>query len=658
MAILDQSVIKEKEMIDNDLQKMWESLQLLKVSVEKDANILAQNNFSDLLQHIVADLSVLSQTPDIVMLQQTLQSQENLTASDLDKIIQQFISVKLEYASNKSVYLTETSLQKYKQLIEHKSAMDDLLLKISQTPTLEKAPIDWQEKQNSSSPDVHTLVPEAIDPEVLKTQQNLIDWNKVIPVQEVKREEDKKSFWARAKESSFGLAYIFGADNMTNTKDWVSEKWNSFKEWIGWKKKEKKESKKVEEITNTSSQENVSWSNSEQLSTSVVSFDAYQENAYNAYSSLDKQNFDTTANVSKDMYKEVSTWLEKDRLPPLIKEYDGTLDAFSGKSLAVIGNHFGTIKDLTDYTFLEKAWNTTNAVLGSIVDFLSKHTDDKWIGWLASLIKKPFDWVKNLIPNGDDQKENKLKDAIQKEISANATIQKDVDMFIKQLTLVRFYFMEKKKIMQQDPDNKDSLDSLSISQAMVYLTSKNLLDNKLSVKTKLGIDANKVSIVVQKLIAKTESSVDLSARRWNIYFNYEKQQLESRGKATPLEVNTDGTLYKIKGFDNEFSSLEEVVWLANLSNRFVSDTSKLQALRNKKSDRFVYYSNVWRPGYPGLYVNKESNNFINFIPSLNANRVLTAGALSENIKSRTTDMGNSYATYMNERVSSIKEVWL
>jgi len=94
----------------------------------------------------------------------------------------------------------------------------------------------------------------------------------------------------------------------------------------------------------------------------------------------------------------------------------------------------------------------------------------------------------------------------------------------------------------------------------------------------------------------------------------------------------------MNGLDMSFSSLQEVVWLANLSNRFIADTSKLQALRNKKSDRFIYHSNISRPGYPGLYVNKESDSFLNIIPSLNTDRVLSGGALSKNISSRTTDM--------------------
>jgi len=151
-------------------------------------------------------------------------------------------------------------------------------------------------------------------------------------------------------------------------------------------------------------------------------------------------------------------------------------------------------------------------MLTSIVDFLSKHEDDKWIGWLASLIKKPFDLVKSWIPHGDSQKEKKFKDAIQKEIAGNVDIQKDVDVFVKQLTLARFYFIEKKKIMSQDPENKDSLDTLTIPQAMAYLKSKNLLDAKLSMKTQLGIDANKVAIVIKEMIESTKG-VDSSLRR-------------------------------------------------------------------------------------------------------------------------------------------------
>lgn len=832
-----ESVVLEKERIDKDLQQMWESLQYLKKSVENDATLLQKADFSDLLQHIVADLSPLSQTQDMLLLQQTLQSQENLTVTDLDKIIQEFISVKLEYTANKSLHLTDISLEKYKQLVEHKSSMDALLLTITQAPTLENSVPVAQEQQQDPANEVVNPIAETLDPDVIKAQQNLIDGQISIPEDPSKEESwknaENKSLWERAKDSSFGLAYIFGANRLSSAKEWISEKWSDFKEWIGWKKKEKKQenddattdssptspevvqpsvdinknlteqerllrnthikqsildtvtvpipidykadkdlliqkwspdkvlfdkdsqsivlwwarlklnfpqfqmkvdswvpllgvvdatvtkvdiqsiktsgnefvieakgtgsykwTEQTKDVSVTISKDKfydlihpyldtwtqsydksidingqkvaikieTSWSISTEQTAPVEiwwSFGLYQEKAYNSYGSIDKQNLDTTATVSKDMYKEVSTWLQKDRLPPLIREYDGTLDAFSWKSLAVISEHFGTIKDLTDYTFLEKAWNTANTILGSIVDFLSKHEDKKWIGWLASLIKKPFDVVLSWIPNGDEQKEKKFKENIQKEISGNADIQKDVDVFVKQLTLARFYFIEKKKIMAQDPENKDSLDGLTIAQAMQYLSSKNMLDAKISVKTQLGIDANKAAIVIQKLIAETgPSNQDLSAKRWEIRFNYEKQQLESRWKATPLEVNANGTQYKIKWLDLQFASLEEVVWLANLSNRFISDTSKMQVLRNKKSDRFVYYSNIWRPGYPGLYVNKESDNFFNILPSLDADRVLTAGALQENIKHRTSDMWNTYASYMNERVSSIKEVWL
>gem|GEM_PF-4523014 len=85
---------------------------------------------------------------------------------------------------------------------------------------------------------------------------------------------------------------------------------------------------------------------------------------------------------------------------------------------------------------------------------------------------------------------------------------------MKQLTLARFYFIEKKKIMAQDPENKDSIDELTIAEAMQYLGSKNMLDAKISVKTQLGIDANKAAIIIQKLIAETgPSNQDLSAKR-------------------------------------------------------------------------------------------------------------------------------------------------
>jgi len=250
----NESRIKEKEMIDADLQKMGESLQLLKTSVEKDETILTQADFSNLLQHIVADLSSLSPTSDMLILQNTLQSQESLTASALDKIIQQFISIKLQYTADKSIFLTDVSLQKYKQLIEHKSSMDDLLVKISKTNahTPESTPVDWPEKEIAVVPEATSPVPEVLDLEVIKNQQALIDAEIISSVQEATKEdapvkeEDKKSFWERAKESSFGLAFVFGADNMTSTKEWFSDRWDDFKELIGWKKKEKKEDKEDE----------------------------------------------------------------------------------------------------------------------------------------------------------------------------------------------------------------------------------------------------------------------------------------------------------------------------------------------------------------------------------------------------------------------------
>gem|GEM_PF-1248225 len=292
---------------------MGEALQSLKSSVEKDEKILIEADFSAVLKSMVDDLSALAQTEDIAILQQALQSQESLTAADLDRIIQHFISVKLTYTATKSLHLTDTSLQKYTQLVTHKSAMDDLLLKITANATSHSPEQDQQKQEDVQSPEVSAPITENVDPSVVSVQENLMNENADNSSQPKQKEqaptqEEKKSFWERAKESSFGLAYIFGAENMTTFKDWVSDKWDRFKEAIGWKKKEKKEDKKEDEKEKNDNTSTESSSANEETQTSIVSFDAYQESVYNSYSnSIDKQNLDTTATASKDMYKEVST---------------------------------------------------------------------------------------------------------------------------------------------------------------------------------------------------------------------------------------------------------------------------------------------------------------------------------------------------------------
>lgn len=816
MAILDQSVIKEKELIDDDLQKMWESLQSLKSSVEKDATILENTDFSDVFKLIVSDLSVLSQTADITLLQKTLQSQEKLTASDLDRIIQHFITVKLTHADNASVHLTEASLQKYKQLVTHKAAMDDLLLKITQTPTPEITPIDWQEKEESSSE--KDPIPETTDPELVKAKKLLIDREKNPLVEdaskkESSKEEEKKSFWDRAKDSSFGLAYIFGADRMSSAKERVSDTWDTFKEWIGWKKKEKKEDEKEEvsssqETTTESvapsvdinkglteqerllrnayikqsvidtttvpvpidykkdktllvdkgSPENISFDKNSQsiimwwaifklsfpefimnldsgvpllgkvdatikkvtinnVTTSwnefVISatwtgsakwieksqdltvniskekfydilkpylegntmkydtslefdgqkvslkldvawnidpssstiendsqnFVSYKKEIYNSYSEQEKKYLDNISTHSADMYTAAVTWLDKERLPTLLQEYDGNLLSWlDGATLAILGKQFGTVSDLIDDTALQKLGTMTNDVLETIVDFLSKGEDIPVIKWIAKILKRPFEKLQWLIPNGNEQKQNDLRSTIEKQLKDDPSIKSDIEKVVKQFSLVRFYFTEKRAILEEKWMDIWSFEKLSLPAAADILQKQSLLDSSISTKMTLWLESNKVSVVLENLIKSTDPKSDLSAERWKIQFNYKTQELESRWEKTKIEVSPDGKRYTIKWLDIVFRDLKSALWLANMSNRMIHQIGWVSSLTSKVNNYFVYEGRLL---YQWLYVDSRG---------LNTDRLVSASAFKDNVSWWDFDYGLNYTKYLNNRV--------
>lgn len=762
MALLGdvrESTLKEKELIDTDLQKMGESLKLLKASVEKDATILEKTDFSDLLQHIVTDLSALSQTPDIVLLQQTLQSQENLTVSDLDKIIQHFISVKLEYTANKSLYLTDASLQKYKHLIDHKSDMDDLLLKISQT----NAVPDTQDKETTPEttptvPEVPDPVPEVVDSTVTNTQESSIDWQTGDAAShEGDSKEEKKSFWERAKESSFGLAYIFGAENMTTFKDWVWDKWDTFKEWIGWKKKEEKEEtatppeapstssetptpsvdinenlteeerllrntyikqsildtttvpvpidykidkdlllqkwspnkisfdvdtqsiiiggakiqlkfpeftmnvwgidatvtkvdirsiktsgndfiveakgtgsawflEQTKDISTTVSKEkfyallqpyletgsttydtslefdgqkvplqlDVAWSI--EPTSSVSEYDSqnmisYKNDIYNSYPEWERKYFDQLSKYSSDMYKNAATWLDKERLPALLQDYDADLlQWLDGGILAIVGKQFSTVSDLTNDTILWRAGNLANDILWTIVSFLETWEDSKILWWLAKILKWAPEKLQDMIPNGNEQKQKALRTAVEKQLRDDPAIKKDLEKIVKQFSLVRFYFTEKKALLQEKWSDTAHFDWLSLTAAADFLQKQSLLDTSISTKTTVWLEANRVSVALEDLIKKTNPDSDLSTERGKIVFNYKTNELESWSQRTKILVSKDGKQYKIDGLNMSFVDLKSVLWLANLSNRMIQQTGWLSWLASNWSDHFAYNS--------------------------------------------------------------------
>lgn len=807
-----ESVINEKERIDNDLQQMWESLQSLKKSVEQDATLLQKSDFSDLLQHIVTDLFALSSTADIVLLQQTLQLQENLTAADLDTIIQQFISVKLEYTANKSLHLTDTSLEKYKQLVEHKSAMDALLLKITQTPTPEVEQPVSKEKQ---SPTAENTVPvtETPDLEVIKAQQSLIDWQKPVVSPETNQgntsEESNKSWWERAKESSFGLAYIVGAENITRFKDWAWEKWDDLKEWIGWKKKDKKEENNVasttpesstaspespqpsvdinknlteterllrntyikqsildtttvpvvidyktdkdvliqkwspdkvlfdvdtqsivlggakvqlkfpqftmdvwgidatvtkvdirsitasgndflieakgtgsagfieqtKDISTTLSKEqfygllqpylesgkvnydtslefngqkvpvklDVAWTiepeNTPSWNESSENFVSYKQEIYNSYPEQEKKYLDDISKHSADMYTQAVTWLDKERLPTLLQEYDASLLSWlDWGTLAILGRQFGKVSDLTDDTALQKLWNMANDVLGTIIDFLSKGEDTPVIKWIAKILKRPFEKLQWLIPNGNEQKQNDLRSAVEKQLKEDPSIKSDLEKVVKQFSLVRFYFAEKKAILQEEWIDAEAFAKLSLPAAANFLQNQSLLDASLSTKMTLWLESNKVSVVLENLIKSTDPESDLSAERWKIQFNYKTQELESRWMWTKINVSKDGKRYQIEWLDMIFTNLQSAVWLANLSNRMISQIGWLSTVTSKVENYFVYEGLVLQQG---LYIDSRG---------LNTDRLVSGWAFKDNIDGWEFDYGVNYAKYLNDRV--------
>lgn len=818
-----ESVVLEKERIDKDLQQMWESLQYLKKSVENDATLLQKADFSDLLQRIVTDLSPLSQTQDMLLLQQTLQSQENLTVTDLDKIIQEFISVKLEYTANKSLHLADISLEKYKQLVEHKSSMDALLLTITQAPTIENLVPAAQEQQDPTN-EVINPIAETLDPDVIKAQQNLIDGQTSTPEDASKAESSKdaedKSWWERAKDSSFGLAYILGANRLSSAKEWISEKWSDFKEWIGWKKKEKKQEsddvtttetsptspevvqpsvdtnknlteadrllrntyikqsvidtttvpiiidyktdkdmllqksspdkisfdvdtqsillggakvklnipqftmdiwgidatvtkvdirsikasgnnfiieakgtgsagflEQTKDISTTLSKEkfyellqpylesgkvqydtslefdgqkvplklDIAWSIEPTPSLTEAdsqNFMSYKKDIYNSYPEPEKKYLDQLSRHSIDMYKNAANWLDKERLPALLQDYDSSLLTWlDGGILAIVGKQFSSVSELTKDSILWRAGNLANDFLWTIVGFLEKREDNKIIWRLAKILKWAPDKLKDLIPDGNEQKQKALRSAVEKQLRDDPAIKKDLEKVIKQFSLVRFYFTEKKAILQDKWMDTSSLDALSLPAAADFLQQQSLLDASISTKTTVWLEANRVSVVLQDLIKSTNSKDDFSAQRWKIIFNYKTNSLESWSGSTKINVSADGKLYKIDGLDMTFSDLKSVLRFANLSNRLIQQTSASEKAASNVSPHFAYHTIAIK--WPWLYINNRTilPGWLWTISGMDRDKVVRWSTFSDNMPGWSDEMWELYCKYLNSKMT-------
>jgi len=402
-----------------------------------------------------------------------------------------------------------------------------------------------------------------------------------------------------------------------------------------------------------------SWSIEHQpTTTESPDFATYQSTLYNAYTSVDRWHLDDLGTRSKDMYTQATEWLNKERLPLLLQKYDETVvDWLHGKTMAVVAKHFPTVWDVIDDTFLQKIGTTTNDILWWMIDFLSKHEGGKLLGWLAALIKKPLSVLQWLIAgrHGDAQKENGLRAELEKVFTDNPALKKDIEKTTKQFVLVRFYFTEKKSLLAEKWIDVSRFSSLGIPDALALLEQNNILNADISTVTQTGIELNKMAKVVQELIGSTDDGTDYSKERGDIKFNYKTNELESRWGATKINIY-EGDKYKIDWFDIPFSDLKSVVWFANLSNRLINEASLTDAT---DSNHFVYHS-PWLK-WSWLYVNNRQN-LVSWMASkispiewwgIDTDKILREGTIEKYMPSWSGKNGDSYAKYLNDRLSVV-----
>ena len=164
-----------------------------------------------------------------------------------------------------------------------------------------------------------------------------------------------------------------------------------------------------------------------------------------------------------------------------------------------------------------------------------------------------------------------------------------VSTLIKQMAIFRFFITEKKRVLKdqytkagmKDPELTTTLaakiDKLKITGATeadpsFYQTLKenNLLNTTISAGTEAGIAMTVEAKRIQAEIEKTKTSMDFGDIRGDITYDYDSQSITSRGQKTKVEINKSGK-YKINGLGLTFPNLKALLWIANISNRFMNE---------------------------------------------------------------------------------------
>jgi hypothetical protein len=151
---------KQQEHIQEDLQSMQSSLEVLKKSLDQDAALATKQECLSLMKDIVQQMTKVDSSQHMLDLQKKLESSNVLSSEILQEIVQSFISLKLAYTESAVDVKAEQLLEKYSGLVTKKFELDNLLASLTQEKSYQ---IDPTASHNTALGD--KAVPLSVDKE-------------------------------------------------------------------------------------------------------------------------------------------------------------------------------------------------------------------------------------------------------------------------------------------------------------------------------------------------------------------------------------------------------------------------------------------------------------------------------------------------------------
>lgn len=349
-------------------------------------------------------------------------------------------------------------------------------------------------------------------------------------------------------------------------------------------------------------------------------------------------------------------------LPPLIKNYDPSVTQYLQTPWAIgymMDKSFATVGDIISDSFLDKVSNTANAGIDYVAEFLFKYKENKYIGGVLGTVGW---WLQGLLWSTTSEADIKSK------LANDPEGLKRVSILIKQMAIVRFFMTEKKNLLKQQYAQSGmqepaltatleaKIDKVKITWTTeagpsLYQTLKenNLLNTTLTPETSAGLVISKQATEIQKKIQETAKKTNFQWERGDLIFDYTTSTLTSRWKSTKLEISADNKV-KIAGLDINFATVDQAVWFANATNRFMH---RYYSVLDKIKGTVGLGGNILYRSGSGL----RHGIFEDVSRNIDT-RVLSSSTIEEHYPNWSDPLGEKYVAYLNKQIRSIGTPWV